>query len=501
MNKSRRAILTLSWHSVAYGVGVLGSQLIVYVLLPFLTRYMPREEYGVVSVMTALYGFLNMLTNAGLPAATFRFFNNAEAEDDKRLTLGGSQLLFFLFASIPAFLIVLFPKPISMLLLESEHYALALQMLAGYLIFDSMNNYGSIILRIQTRALTSSFHSIFLLACKIGLALLFVIGYDMGVAGYWLGYLIGEALGFAIMMWLIRERLSFHISWDKLKDLMRFGVPLIPASLSMTALRMADRYIIGALAGLEQVAVYDIGYKVGTIILLVIAPFRIAWNPFAFSIAKKPEAPKIFKDVLTYLMAICIFLALGIFAFRSLLIQILAPASYSGAEEVVGWVLLSQLFYASYYVFSKGSMINNKTHQLVFGAVAAGVTNIALNYLLIPVMGIAGAAIATLAGYAVLSTLAYLIGWQSFEMRPDWGRLGKLALAGGIVILLISAVEALSVAEWAGMALKAVVLTAFPILLIGFRFIKPSQFNELRELGKSMINKKRGQKDEPMDTV
>jgi O-antigen/teichoic acid export membrane protein len=501
MSKSRRAILTLSWHSVAYGVGVLGSQLIVYILLPFLTRYMPREEYGVVSVMTALYGFLNMLTNAGLPSATFRFFNNTDEESDRKLTLGGSQLLFFLFAAIPAFLIVLFPKPVSMLLLDTERYAPALQLLAGYLIVDSMNTYGGIILRIQTRALTSSFHSIFLLASKIGLALLFVIGYNMGVAGYWLGYLIGESLGFVIMVWLVQERVSFHISWNKLKDLMRFGMPLIPASLSMTALRMADRYIIGALAGLEQVAVYDVGYKVGAIIVLLIAPFRIAWNPFAFSIANKPEAPKIFKDVFTYLMAGCTFLILGVFAFRSVLVQILAPAAYGDAESVVGWVALSQLFYASYFIFSKGSMINNKTHQLVWGAVAAGITNIALNFILIPVIGILGAAIATLAGYAVLSILAYLIGWQGFDMKIDWKRLGKLALAAGIVSLALAGAETLLTVDWMEFAVKAVVLTAFPGLLILLRFIKLSQVSELAALGKSIMQKKRGQKDAPMDTV
>lgn len=501
MSKSRKAILTLSWHSVAYGVGVLGSQLIVYILLPFLTRYMPREEYGVVSVMTALYAFLNMLTNAGLPSATFRFFNNTEEENDRRLTLGGSQLLFFLFAAIPSFLIVLFPKPVSMLLLDTDQYTLALQLLAGYLIVDSMNTYGGIILRIQTRALTSSFHSIFLLASKIGLALLFVIGYDMGVAGYWLGYMIGETIGFFIMIWLVREYISFDISRERLRALMEYGVPLIPASLSMTALRMADRYIISALAGLEQVAVYDVGYKVGAIIVMIIAPFRTAWNPFAFSIANKPEAPKIFKDVLTYLLAGCTFLILGVFAFRALLVQILAPAAYGDAESVVGWVALSQLFYASYFVFSKGSMINNKTHQLVWGAVAAGVTNIALNFILIPVIGIVGAAISTLAGYAVLSTLAYLIGWQGFDMKVDWNRLGKLALASVVVALLLAGTEAFFTIDWVEFAVKAIVLAAFPALLMLLGFIKLSQVSELASLGKNIMQKKRGQKDAPVDTV
>lgn len=501
MMKSRRAILTLSWQSVVYGAGVLGSQLIVYVLLPFLTRYMPREDYGVVSVMMALYGFLNMLTNAGLPSATFRFFNATEDESDKRLTLGGSQMLFFLFAALPAVFIVFFPKLASMLILGSEQYALALQLLAGYLIVDSLNTYGNIVLRIETRALASSLHNIFLIACKTGLALLFVIRYDLGVAGYWLGYLLGEFLGLILMMWLVRRNISFRVSRARLAGLLRLGLPMIPASVSMTVLRLADRYIISALAGLEQVAVYDVGYKIGSIILLLIVPFRTAWNPFAFSIANKPEAPKIFRDVLTYLTAGCIFLILGVLAFRSELIQLLAPASYSNAGVVVGWIAAAQLFYAVYFIFQIGPLIGNKPSQLAWSGVASGVLYVILNFILIPVIGILGAAVATLIGYVMLAGMSYYYCRQSFEMHIDWPRLGKLALASGLVALLMVVIESSPVGHWVEITLKAASLFCWPFLLLWFGFIKPAQRKELLELGKRLLDKRLGSKDKQVDTV
>jgi O-antigen/teichoic acid export membrane protein len=498
-NKSMRAILSLSWQSIAYGVGVLGSQLIVYILLPFLTRYMPQEEYGVVSVMMAVYAFLNMLTNAGLPSAAYRFYNETEEDKDRRLTLGGSQLLFFIFAVLPAIFILLFPKPVSMFLMNTERYATALQLLAGYLVVDSMNTYGNIILRIEKRALTSSFHSVFLLACKIGLALLFVIGYEMGVAGYWLGYMLGEALGFFILTWLVWERITFDMSWERLVALMKFGVPLIPASLAMTALRVSDRYIIATLAGLEQAAIYDVGYKVGSIIMLIIAPFRIAWNPFVFSIARKPEAPQIFRDVLTYLTAGCVFLIFGVLAFRAELVQFLAPASYQEAEMVVGWVAISQLFYAAYFVLSKGSLIGNKPHQLVWGAVVSGLVNIVLNLILIPSMGILGAALSTLAGYIVLSIVSFYYSQQSFAIKVDWLRLGKLAITSAIILLGLNIMDHVNIDMSLRVILKVVVLSAFPVLLLLLRFINLAQGKELIELGRSMMQKKKNSDGNAID--
>lgn len=490
VNSSLKAILSLSWQSIAYGVGVLGSQLIVYILLPFLTHYMPREEYGVISVITALYAFLNNLTNAGLPSATFRYFNSTKDEKDRRITIGASQFLFFLFSFIPAVGFLFFSKPISMLLLGSDQYALALQIVAGYLIIDSMNTFGGIVLRLEVRPLISSIHSIILITCQIGLALLFVITYNLGVLGYWLGFLTGEIIGLVIMVWLVRKTIAFRVSWNRVVELIKFGFPLIPAALSMTALRLADRYMIGSMIGLEQVAIYDVGYKIGTIITLIIFPFRIAWNPFAFSIAQKPEAPRIYKDVLTYLTAGCSFLILGVVAFRSQLVQVIAPASYGSAVTVVGWVAASQVFMAAYLVLSIGSMIAKRTHELAWIAVAASGTNLLLNFLLIPTMGILGAAVATFAGYALLAVLAYFVGRRSFDLKIDWSRMGKLAMAIGLVGLIIPIAEQFIITIWIEITVKILGLMLFPVLLLFTQFVNPVQVKQLIDMGKNLISQR-----------
>lgn len=475
MNRSTRAILSLSWQSLAYGVGVIGSQVVLYLMVPLLTRYMPKEEYGAVSVIMALYAFLNTLTNAGLPAATFRLYNDGPEEERKRVTLGSSQLLFFLFAAIPAAAIVLFAKPLSTLLLGSDRYALALQFAAGFLVLDTMNFFGTIILRVQVRPLVASIQSIILVTCETGLAVLFVVVYRMGVVGYWLGYLTGEVIGLMFTIWVVRKAIVFQVSRETVGDLMKFGIPLIPTAISMTALRLADRYFIGALASLDQVAVYDVGYKIGSVVSLLISPFRTAWMPFAFSIARKPEAPRIYRDVFSYLMAGCAFLILGAIVFRDELLHLMAPESYAGASTVVGWVAVSQLFLAAYAVFSIGPMIVKRTHDLAWAAVLAGGLNVLLNILLIPPMGILGAALATFASYLVLIVAVYFIGQRSYPISVDWVRLLKLAIVSGLVMLAIFAAEGLGTTGLMLFLIKAAGLCFFPILLLLTGFVKPAQ--------------------------
>jgi O-antigen/teichoic acid export membrane protein len=489
-NKSMRAILSLSWQSIAYGVGTLGSQLIVYVMLPFLTRYMSQEEYGVVSVVTALYAFLNMLTNAGLPFATFRYYNESKDEADRRLTLGSSQLLFFLFAFVPAVIILLFSRPVSVILLDSEQYAFMLQLMAWYLVVDSMNTFGTVVLRIEVRPFIASIHSIILITCRTGLALLFVISYDMGGAGYWLGHLIGEAIGLVLMAWFIRRKISFQVSWYRIWELIKFGIPLIPATLSMTVLRVADRYIIGSLVGLDQAAIYDVGYKVGSMIVILIGPFRTAWVPYAFSIAQKPDAQKTYRDVLTYLAAGCTFLILGVIVFRAELVSFIAPASYAGAVVTVGWVAVSQLFLAVYHIFSIGPMVKNNTRDLAWTAMLAGAVNLLLNFILIPLIGILGAAIATFIGYFTLTVLTYFAARRVFTLAVDWKRMFRLVLASVLIGFGLSIVEGYSVHPWTRMAIKIIGLSFFPIILLLVGFINQAQGREILNLGISIINKK-----------
>ncbi len=491
MKSSTKLILSLSWQSIAYGIGTIGSQIIIYLMLPVLTHSMSKEEYGAISVIITLYAFLNMLSNAGLPSATFRYHSAAEDEQERRLTLGGAQLLFFAFAALPAAALIAYAKPISLLLLGSEEYARALQFLAGYLITDTMNTVGSIILRVQVRPLTSSLHSIFAIGLQMGLAVLFVAHYEMGTAGYWLGYFAGSVIALGIMTWLVRKTITFYSSRKRMIELMRFGFPLIPATLSMTILRLSDRYIVGYLAGLEQVAVYDVGYKIGSSILLLIIPFRTAWIPFAFSISQKPEAAKTYRDVLTYFMTGCMFLILGVIAFRTELLGFLAPDSYAEAKGVINWVAVSHLFLAAYHILSIGPMTRNKNHILVWAALSAGISNILLNFLLIPRMGIIGAAIATLVGYLLLVVLTYALERGASAFPVDWAQLARLLIASGITAAGIMVAELFSVNGWLQAAIKVSMLAMFPAALFLTGFLTRAQGQELTVIVKRFTSKKK----------
>jgi len=483
-------MISLSWQSVLYGIGIFGREVAVYIALPFFTTYMAQAEYGVVSVTAALLAFFNRLSNAGLPAATFRFYNDTEDTQNRRITLGSAQVLITFYAIVTAVVLFIGAGQLSLWLLGNIDYAYLIRIAAMLLFVQSLVNYGNILLRIQVRPLANSTQGVFQIVVQLGLALVLVMKYDLGARGYWLGHLVGAVVGLGLMLWLVRDAITFQFSRSRMKEMITYGLPLIPAVLALWSLRLVDRALVVSLAGINEVAVYEVGYKIGMLAGIVALPFGAAWPQFAFSAMHEPQAPKIYRDALTYLMTGCAFAALAVTAFRVDLVQIMAPNSYAGAASVVFWVALSQIAWVAYLILSVSLKIAKRTSYIAVVAVSAAVVNIVLNLLLIPIMGIQGAAIATLAGYLALSIGIHVFGRRFYAFQIDWKRLLKISLAASITALFIFHTEEINVDLWTGRAIKVFGLILFPIFLVLMRFINRNQYQELWQSGSRLVRER-----------
>lgn len=487
-----RSLISLSGQSIAYGMGIFGRQVVIYLALPLFTNSMSREDFGVVSVTTAFLAFTDVLSNAGLPAATFRLYNDSKDPEIRQLTLGSAQLLIAFYALIATVILLIAANPLSQWLLGDVTYAPIIRIVAVLLFSQSLVNYGNILLRIQVRPLASSIHTLLQIMAQIGLALLLVRGYNLGARGYWLGYLGGGILGLGLMLWLVRKLLALQVSGQRLKEMAAYGLPLIPATLALWALRLIDRALVGGLAGLNEVAVYEIGYKIGLLVTLVISPFTVAWPQFAFEAMHKPDAPNIYRITLSYITASCIFLALGVITFQTDLVYIMAPSTYAAATSVVPWVALSQIAWGMYPILSIGLKITKHTFHIAAITVLAAIVNIVLNVMLIPVLGIQGAAIATLVAYVMLAGMTYLIAQRFYAFPLDWTRLGKLALAGGLTALLVLQLDQFHLTVWNERALRAIGLLIFPVLLVAMGFITPNQYRSIWQTGTTLVRERLG---------
>jgi O-antigen/teichoic acid export membrane protein len=309
----------------------------------------------------------------------------------------------------------------------------------------------------------------------IGATVLLVVGLEQGAIGVVVGNFTGTLLVYLGLLGVHREQLGLQFSRPLLREMNRFGVPLVPAALALVAINFGDRFFLVHLASLAENGLYEIGVRIASAMVLLLTAFRMAWPAFAYSIADDEEAKRTYAYVLTYLVVVASWVALALGLLAPWIVRLLAtPEFYEGAD-VVGLLAFSLVAYAAYVVMAIGVGRARRTqfNWVITGLAAA--LNVALNLLLIPEYGMTGAAIATVAAYGLMFAL---MSWYAQRVFPTPYQWRRVATAAGAAVALLVAGEVLD----AGFVLALALALAYPLVLALLGFYLPDERARLRRL-------------------
>jgi O-antigen/teichoic acid export membrane protein len=252
----------------------------------------------------------------------------------------------------------------------------------------------------------------------------------------------------------------------------RFGVPLVPAALALIIVNFSDRFFLVHLASLEEVGLYEIGVRIASAMVLLLTAFRMAWPAFAYSIENDDEAKRTYAFVLTYLVLVASWLALGLGLLAPWLVRLLTQPDFYEGEKVVAPLAFGAVAYAAYIVMAIGVGRAKRTQfNWVITGVAAAV-NVGLNLILIPPYGIMGAAIATVVAYVVMFLGMTWYAQRVFPTPYQWRRVFT-AVGAAVGLLLVG--KALG-----GLTAAIVLSLAYPLALVLLGFLLPDERSRLR---------------------
>jgi len=216
--------------------------------------------------------------------------------------------------------------------------------------------------------------------------------------------------------------------------MLTFGIPTIFSDIAAWVLQLSDRYLLSHFGSLAQTASYSVAYTLGGVLSpVILAPWGLAWIPIMYSIAKREDAPHIFKLVFRWWSSVLLFAAFGLSLLSILVLAILFPPSYQAAEPVIPIITLSTMLTGVWYIFMIGVNIRRKTIlEFVYVVIAASV-NLLLNLFLIPSFGAIGAAVSTLLAYALLVIVSYIVNQRIYPIGFEIGSF-ILRLAIGVVL-------------------------------------------------------------------
>ncbi len=467
----------LATTGAAYTAASIVSKLIAVALLPLYTRYLTPADYGHAEVIFAAIITASIVVRLGLIEALLRFYYKDE-EDPTRVVATSFAALFWV-ATAATLIALPFAEPISELLLNKSAPDLG-RIAVGGLWVSTMFEYLLTLFRLEERARAFFVTTMLSVLSAIGLTVILVVGAGEGARGLLLGSYVSGAAFVLGLIWVHRRRLSLRFERPLLRRLMRFGLPTMPAELSLYGLNFVDRIIIIRTAGATAVGLYSLAVKFAQGVNVLVRGFQLAWPPLAYSIRDDDEARRTYAAVVTWFVTGCAFVVVGLWLLSRWIVRALAAPEFFGSYKAIGLVATGVTLYALYMVLV---VILGRTGRTEFNfpaTLAALAANIALNLILVPPLGIVGAGIALVASYLVVLALMYGFTQRLFPVPYEWSRLARvIAISAGLVL---SGELLLPTEGFLGLIARTALWLTYPLALLATGFFTSGERSWLARL-------------------
>ena len=462
-----REISKVFKHSLVYGLTGVTSTLAAVLLVPIYTRILTPEDYGVIAILRTLIGILVVIFNLGMGSAIFWAYFRAESEEEKKKVVGTALFFQFFFPLVFTLVLIAVSPIFNKLIFQAGQPLHYLTIVFVTIFFQAGIAIPLAVLRAKEQSQKYVLLSLSNLILTITFSVLFVVFLRLGVLGVLLGSLIGSGLVYLASLPFVVRYAKLGISLPWLKGMLSFGLPMVPAGLSMWVLNYSDRFFLNYFWDLSGVGLYNVGYRVGMLILLVVGAVQLAFAPFVFSNQNKKNAKDIYKKFATYYLLLLFYMALGLAVLSKEAITILTGPKFHSAYVVVPFIAFAYTAFGLYNVFATGIALMRKTIYSFFSAGLASLINIGLNFLLVPEFGVIGAAFSSLLSFLVMMVLMYSFSQRVYHINYELGRMVKIVIVG----LIIYAVSfQINLSLWPSVTLKFIMLVFYlPILyLLGF---------------------------------
>lgn len=439
-------------------LGTFGSKILVFFMVRFYTGYLTPSDYSTADLITQTANLLFPIISLGITEGVFRF-----AVDNERgrrsiftvgfytITLGG--LLFF--GAVP-------------ILKTVDDFNGYIWLIVVYTMASCYHALCSQFVRARGNTALFAVQGILNTALVIILNILFLAFLKIGITGYVLSVVLADSL--CAVFLFVKEKLwrqfTPHPNSKAIGRMLRYSIPLIPATVFWWITSVSDRYMVNAFIGSTQNGIYAVSYKIPTILTLVSSIFMQAWQFSAVveSHGDKREHIKFFTGVWRSFQAVMFLAGSLIIAFAKPFIKILSAKEYYSAWQYVPVLSLAMIFTAfvsftgTVYVVTKQSGISFLT------AFAGAAINLLLNFLLIPSkLGVQGAAIATFVCYFAVFVIRAVNARKYIPFKLYTGHIA----ANTVIVTVQSAFIVFGWRGWIAVQALAVIL----LFAINFKFI------------------------------
>lgn len=416
---------SLSKQTLIYGTSTIIGRFLNFILVPFYTNVFPPSDYGVVSVIFAYIAFLNIFYSLGFESGYFKFASTLEIGNEKQ-NFSIPFFIIFINGFILSSIIYLFSDNISSIVGLQSGDTVIVKYASAIIFFDAIVLVPFAYLRLKNKAKLFTAVKLTNISINIALNFILILVFKLGLVAIFISNLFASVITFLLLSPVVIKMLSFEFNKKLFSELARFSLPYLPAGLAAIIVQVIDKPVLQYLTNVANVGIYNANYKLGIFMMLIVSMFEYAWRPFFLNNAREPVAKRLFSSVMTLFVGFSSIIMIFLTFFIQDIIRLplpyhghlIGPKYWSGVY-IVPVVLFGYLLYGMYIILMAGIYIEKKTRYLPSITGLGALINIVGNFILIPLIGIMGAALVTFLSYLSMTLYIYKVSQKFYPVEFD----------------------------------------------------------------------------------
>ena len=477
-----KSIKTSFKDTIIYGLGNVAIKIVGLLLIPIYTdqKFFSTDQFGILGVLEISATVLTAMLASGLPQSLTRWYWDKEFRNNQKgiffMSLSTQIVVSIIFclAFIPlsrSLSVMIFSKP-------DLGRVITLVILASAI--QSLNNVINTLMRLQSKSLLYSVTNLLKLIVVLSLTLYFILYRKMGLEGIYLAQVIGNGLIVLLLLGYIVKNSRVYFDRIVFRSMNAYGFPLLLANISAALFTVIDRFSLNSLTVLKSVALYNLAFKISSVLKLVLVDsMKLALGPMMIKRMDSPGNKRFYSKVLLYSSYAVMFGIVGISLFSLEIIKVIATSrAYWDAVMIIPVLCLSIFFGNMKEVTVYGLHIAKKTRIIGIIVVFATVLSLVLNFLLIPVWDITGAAVATLLSQLIYWYACYYFSQKVFFVPYEIRKITVMLAVGAVLSfsgLLLNGLDLLP-----RILIKTACFISFPFILYIFNFYEPVELQSIR---------------------
>ena len=395
--------------SIIYLIANLLNAAIPFALLPVLTRVLSPSEYGEIAMFQTSIAALGAFIGLSVQGAALRKFYDKGQNENLAEFIGTCVQILLITAVITCVMIFVFSGVLQ------DYTSIAF----SWLIFVVVVCVSDFLVQIrltqwQVRGKAVNFGLLQLARTlsNLVLSLVFVLVMLKGADGRILGVTLTAVLfGLIAILSLRYDNLIkfFQFRSDYYKEALSFGIPLIPHVSGAFLISSADRFFINAVTGMESAGLYMVAVQLAMGVAIVFDSFNRAYAPWLYGKLSTPEPAghaKIVRFTYIYFALLLLLIPLA-FLIGPYVLIFIAGERYAAAAEVIGLLVTGQIFGGMYLMVTNYVFYSKRVGYLSLITISSGLLNLFLLSLLLPKIGLTGAALA----FAISMFIQFILTW------------------------------------------------------------------------------------------